>query len=63
LGRRIYRNAPVVQALEPERSAEWQPLKTKLVVEVQYDHFTGGGFGTHQVPPLAPGEETKAMQL
>jgi len=27
-----------------ERSAEWKPLKTKLVVEVQYDHFTGGRF-------------------
>jgi ATP-dependent DNA ligase len=27
-----------------ERSAEWQPLKTELVVEVQYDHFTGGRF-------------------
>lgn len=27
-----------------ERSAEWQPLKTKLVVEIQYDHFTGGRF-------------------
>jgi ATP-dependent DNA ligase len=27
-----------------ERSAEWQPLKPKLVVEVQYDHFTGGRF-------------------
>jgi ATP-dependent DNA ligase len=27
-----------------ERSGEWQPLKTKLVVEVQYDHFTGGRF-------------------
>jgi ATP-dependent DNA ligase len=27
-----------------ERSAEWQPLKTKLVVEVRYDHFTGGRF-------------------
>jgi ATP-dependent DNA ligase len=27
-----------------ERSAEWQPLATKLVVEVQYDHFTGGRF-------------------
>ena len=26
------------------RSAEWQPLKTKLVVEVRYDHFTGGRF-------------------
>jgi len=24
-----------------ERSAEWVPLKPKLVVEVQYDHFTG----------------------
>jgi len=27
-----------------KRSAEWEPLKTKLVVEVQYDHFTGGRF-------------------
>jgi ATP-dependent DNA ligase len=25
-----------------ERSTEWEPLKPKLVVEVQYDHFTGG---------------------
>jgi ATP-dependent DNA ligase len=27
-----------------ERSAEWQPLKPKLVAEVSYDHFTGGRF-------------------
>jgi ATP-dependent DNA ligase len=27
-----------------ERSTEWQPLKPKLVVEVQYDHFAGGRF-------------------
>jgi ATP-dependent DNA ligase len=27
-----------------ERSAEWQPLEPKLVVEVQYDHFTGNRF-------------------
>lgn len=27
-----------------ERSAEWEPLDPKLVVEVQYDHFTGGRF-------------------
>jgi ATP-dependent DNA ligase len=26
------------------RTDEWQPLKPKLVVEVQYDHFTGGRF-------------------
>ena len=26
------------------RSGEWQPLRPKLVVEVQYDHFTGGRF-------------------
>ena len=25
-------------------SVEWQPLRTKLVVEVQFDHFTGGCF-------------------
>jgi ATP-dependent DNA ligase len=27
-----------------ERSAEWQPLRPELVVEVTYDHFTGGRF-------------------
>jgi len=27
-----------------ERSAEWRPLKPKLVVEVCYDHFSGGRF-------------------
>jgi ATP-dependent DNA ligase len=27
-----------------KRSAEWQPLKPKLVVEVCYDHFAGGRF-------------------
>jgi ATP-dependent DNA ligase len=27
-----------------ERSAKWEPLKPKLVVEVCYDHFTGGRF-------------------
>lgn len=27
-----------------ERTKEWQPLATKLVVEVRYDHFSGGRF-------------------
>lgn len=27
-----------------KRSSEWQPLKTKLVVEILYDHFSGGRF-------------------
>lgn len=27
-----------------KRSAEWEPLATKLVLEIQYDHFTGGRF-------------------
>ncbi|MBS0549315.1 MAG: ATP-dependent DNA ligase [Proteobacteria bacterium] len=27
-----------------ERSARWEPLKTKLVVEVEYDHVTGDRF-------------------
>lgn len=26
------------------RSSEWQPVKLKFVVEVSYDHFTGGRF-------------------
>jgi ATP-dependent DNA ligase len=27
-----------------ERTAEWQPVAPKIVVEVAYDHFTGGRF-------------------
>jgi ATP-dependent DNA ligase len=27
-----------------ERSGEWEALDPKLVVEVQYDHFSGGRF-------------------
>jgi ATP-dependent DNA ligase len=26
------------------RSSQWQPLEPKLVVEVEYDHFTGERF-------------------
>jgi ATP-dependent DNA ligase len=26
------------------RTSEWQPLAPKLVVEVKYDHFSGGRF-------------------
>jgi ATP-dependent DNA ligase len=42
-----------------DRSTEWQPLRPKLVVEVEYDHFTGGRFrhGTRLVrwrPDKAP---------
>lgn len=33
----------------PERPGDWEPLKPVLVIEVEYDHFTGGRFrhGTH----------------
>ena len=27
-----------------KKTSEWEPLKTKLVVEIQFDHFTGGRF-------------------
>jgi ATP-dependent DNA ligase len=27
-----------------DRSVEWKPLAPKLVIEIQYDHFTGGRF-------------------
>jgi len=27
-----------------ERTGEWQPVAPKIVVEVAYDHFTGGRF-------------------
>jgi ATP-dependent DNA ligase len=27
-----------------KKTSEWEPLQTKLVAEVQYDHFTGGRF-------------------
>ncbi len=44
-----------------ERSAEWEPLRPELVVEVQYDHFSGGRFrhGTRLLrwrPDKAPGQ-------
>jgi ATP-dependent DNA ligase len=44
-----------------ERSTEWQPLTPKLVVEVSYDHFTGGRFrhGTSLIrwrPDKAPSQ-------
>lgn len=29
---------------ETDRSTQWQPLKTKLVVEVRYDHVSGKRF-------------------
>ena len=46
-----------------ERSTEWQPLQAKLVVEVEYDHVTGGRFrhGTRFMrwrPDKAPGQCT-----
>ena len=46
-----------------ERSAEWQPLRPKLVVEVRYDHVTGDRFrhGTKLVrwrPDKAPAQCT-----
>jgi ATP-dependent DNA ligase len=42
-----------------KRSMEWQPLRPELVVEVSYDHFTGGRFrhGTNLIrwrPDKAP---------
>ena len=44
-----------------KRSAEWQPLAPKLVIEVEYDHFTNGRFrhGTKLLrwrPDKAPGQ-------
>lgn len=48
------------------KSAEWTPLKSKLVVEVRYDHVTGGRFrhGTTLLrwrPDKAPGQCTLAQ--
>ncbi len=36
-----------------KRTSEWEPLATKLVAEVQYDHFTGGRFRLHEVFEVA----------
>ena len=49
-----------------ERTGEWEPLKAELVVEVQYDHFTGGRFrhGTKLLrwrPDKAPKQCTMAQ--
>jgi ATP-dependent DNA ligase len=48
------------------KSDEWQPLRPKLVVEVEYDHFTGGRFrhGTRLLrwrPDKAPQQCTLAQ--
>ena len=50
-----------------KRSMEWEPLKPKLVVEVGYDHFTGGRFrhGTRLIrwrPDKAP-EQCRCEQV
>jgi len=49
-----------------ERSGEWKPLQAKLVLEVQYDQFSGGRFrhGTkllHWRPDKAPRQCTLAQ--
>ena len=49
-----------------ERSAEWQLLRPELVVEVRYDHVSGGRFrhGTRFLrwrPDKAPGQCTLAQ--
>jgi ATP-dependent DNA ligase len=49
-----------------ERSGDWQPLEPKLVVEVQYDHFSQGRFrhGTRFLrwrPDKAPRQCTSAQ--
>jgi len=51
-----------------ERTGEWEPLAPKLVVEVQYDHFSGGRFrhGTKFLrwrPDKAPRQCTEAQVL
>jgi ATP-dependent DNA ligase len=61
-----------------ERSAEWIPLRPELVVEVSYDHFTGGRFrhGTKflrwrpdkaprqcSLEQVAPKKQQKALEL
>jgi ATP-dependent DNA ligase len=49
-----------------DRTGDWRPLAPKLVVEVQYDHFTGGRFrhGTRLLrfrPDKAPKECTRSQ--
>lgn len=51
-----------------KRSSEWEPLKPKLVVEVCYDHFSGGRFrhGTRLLrwrPDKAPRQCTKEQVI
>jgi ATP-dependent DNA ligase len=47
-----------------KKTSEWEPLKTKLVVEVQYDHFSGGRF-RHGTKFLRwrPDKKTKACTI
>jgi ATP-dependent DNA ligase len=43
-----------------DRSGEWEPLKPKLVVEVRYDHVTGG---RNQVASLSSRQGAESMHL
>lgn len=47
-----------------ERTTEWVPLKTKIVVEVEFDHFTGGRFrhGT-KLLRIRPDKNPKACSI
>ncbi len=40
----IRKRADEVHGKSTKHSMEWQPVEPKLVVEVQFDHFTGGRF-------------------
>jgi ATP-dependent DNA ligase len=48
-----------------KRSSEWQPLKPKYVVEISYDHFTGGRLNSpakllgRTTSPMMANSETK----
>jgi ATP-dependent DNA ligase len=45
-----------------KHSSEWEPLETRLVVEVQFDHFTGGRFRPrNEVSALAPRQGSSGL--
>ena len=46
------------------RSAEWQPLRPELVVEVRYDHVTGRSFPPwHQARALEAGQGARSVHV
>jgi len=56
---RFHRHAPGDSLGARSAPAKWQPVAPKIVVEVAYDHFTGGGSTRHEISALASDKDLR----